>query len=131
MKRIEFETSKGKFLLMDGVGEDFAMDLTHKIISKEWFVRLSEITEDEASEIVEYAGSPWIGYEDYSNKQNWFKTAIDSLQSLIKSKCVHLFKNPEGISYSKMPDAGMDYRSFLSWQEAESNTFYNPYIFKI
>lgn len=85
-------TSKGEFVVMDGVGEDFAMDLTYMILNDEWFVKLSEATEEDAKFIVdepEYIpcynclnGCPVCGGYGYSI--SW----TNELYSLLKSKGV-------------------------------------------
>lgn len=118
MKKLAFETSKGRFVVVDGVGEDFAMDLTHMIICDEWFVKLSEITEEEAREIVELKGDRFQDYNHISCCDRWCNTAIDSLHSLLKSKGIHLYKNPAPLLHHTR-------------LEVEQKTFYNPYVFKI
>lgn len=94
MKKLEFETSKGKFVLVDGVGEDFAMDLSHVIISNEWFVNLKKITENQAAQIVESGDVDPAedlyrhGYRNYNiDDVDWFSeiTSIESLNTLFES----------------------------------------------
>lgn len=121
MKKLEFETSKGRFVIVDGVGEDFAMDLTHMIICDEWFVKLSEITEEQASEIVDYSilKNMYASYNyGFCTNSYVYKTAIESLHSLLKSKGIYLYKNPAPLLHHTR-------------LEAEQKTFYNPYIFKL
>lgn len=74
MKKIEFETSKGKFLVCDAV-ENANI---HTGIS------LKEITEEQASEIV--------GIE--INMNHSANHNIMQLHSILKSKGIHLFYNP-------------------------------------
>lgn len=104
MKKFEFETSKGKFVLVD---RDNEVIEELKYFCKQYI--LKQITEQQASEIV-----------DSIDSQVSFKT---SLNILLKSKGVYLFENPLKIGTSKQ-----DYTHF---KEAEQNTFYNPYIFKL
>jgi|SRR5690606_6287752 len=101
MKTLEFETSKGRFLLVDNPLLPQAMSITTK------YIKLSEITEEQASEIVdsddEYGVIMYQNYQTAS--MQYFDeqiTAIESLHSLLKSKGI-----------------------------LEQKTFYNPYIFKI
>lgn len=95
MKKHEIKTSKGDFLVVDGVGEDFAMDLTNFILGDEWFIKLSEATEEDAKLIVDEPErffnptNPYcvddIIYPNYlGGDRFWFAT--QSLHSLIKSK---------------------------------------------
>nr|WP_317633077.1 hypothetical protein [uncultured Flavobacterium sp.] len=96
MKKLEFETSKGRFVIK---GLNFIPLNCNGI-------KLSEITEEQASEVV---GS------------------IKELHSLLKSKGIYLFENPYGEWFSDFKNANDE----LDWQLAEQKTFYNPYIFKL
>lgn len=99
MKKEIIETSKGRFMLVDGVGEDFAMDLVHIVVADEWFIKLSEITEEEASEIVDEFlfnandGSDYGDekvYKDYVTDEIYLTNPKESLHSLLESKGIHL-----------------------------------------
>lgn len=100
MKKLEFKTSKGSFMLVDSIEIEG--------------IKLSEITEEQASEIVDKK----IGYKNYLESTDVISnyscvTATKSLHSLIKSKGAYLYENPHNTV------------------EAEQKTFYNPVIFKL
>lgn len=125
MKKLEFETSKGRFLVSES---DEHYD--YRFIGL-----LSRITEEQASEVVnEFKYHPTLikkVFIDYLNEDFYFESAIESLHSLLESKGIHLYENP----YTNSTDL---YSSFFSMQtdfnkekEAEEKTFYNPYIFKL
>jgi len=110
MKLLEFETSKGRFLVSES---DEHYD--YRFIGL-----LSRITEEQASEIVDIKGDRFQDYNHVSCCDRWCNTAIESLHSLLKSKGIHLFENPCD-----------NYCGTIEYQEAEQKTFYNPYIFKL
>ena len=129
MKKLEFETSKDKFVLVDlpsyeeiekelqffghdqGLtNEDLNNYFRHILPDLNKSYELSEITEEEASQIVDYyIEDNFLGY-----------TEIDVLHSLLKSKGIHLFENP----YKNHQDKDLE-----TWYE--ELTFYNPFIFKL
>lgn len=139
MKKLEFETSKGNFVLLDVdynsmtfvrildtctacLGSEEIFDYTESF-------KLSEITEEKASEVVDdKEGNSFTDYEvdPTENEGYYYKhTAIESLQSLIKSKGIHLYENP-------YKDVGLmpSYEQKL-YRDANYLTFYNPYLFKL
>lgn len=134
MNKIEFETSKGSFVLID---ESELTKIDKIIVSNDNdFIKLSEITDKQASEVVDsfdLFGNINVGYKNYSEEEPVLNTAKESLHSLLKSKGVYLFENP--IIHPN--DMGIQPASF-SWyleqenqhNEAELKTFYNPYLFK-
>lgn len=143
MKTLELETSKGRFLLVDMVidiwtPEDeksstlYLEGETYQVMS---CIKLSEITEEQASIIVD--SNDEYGVVMYQNYQTtsmqYFDeqiTAIESLHSLLKSKGVHLFKNPLKNTYSiQSLEGSLKHRNQI--KDAEQKTFYNPYIFKL
>ena len=131
MKKLEFETSKDRFVLID------AKEITtswyyfmHRKLKPEYNIehefklgdnifKLSDTTEEQASELFRGSDIKHTHLSDY-NKQK--------LINLIKSKGVHLFKNP--IQERFIYFGGKQVETF-EYQEAEINTFYSPYIFKI
>lgn len=126
MKVLEFETSKGKFRVVDE--KDYMV--FHLMITENGFdcIELKAITEEQAREIVDKN----IGYKNYLKSNDLIinfscVTAINSLNSLLKSKGIHLFENPLGSHETALK------RHLLTgtWQEQEQKTFYNPYIFKL
>lgn len=126
MKKLEFKTSKGNFILSDENyylvnerGVKTAYLNNKKQFEYVSFIRLSEITEGQASEIVGSVEERL--YKD--DVSEYFKTAIKSLHSLLKSKGVYLYENTLSTGTSKY-----DYNMY---KEAEQKTFYNPVIFKL
>lgn len=112
MKKFEFETSKGKFVLVDGYVENG--------------IDLKQITEQQASEIVHNKHPISGGFVNYFESTSLITSyscfsAIQSLHSLLKSKGVHLFKNPF-LDFETLDPSAV---------YAEQNTFYNPHIFKL
>lgn len=146
MKKIEFETSKGSWLVLDSKDAPSSFNRYLRDIEKELRVRLtegyklSEITEEQVSDIVD---EPLFGkhYRDYTfiptlddSYAGEFRlnTAIESLHSLLKSKGIHLFENPHPRRYiMAMTDKGIVDTTEKLYLESEQKTFYNPYIFKL
>lgn len=127
MKILEFETSKGRFLVSES---DEHYD--YRFIGL-----LSRITEEQAKEIVDEFlfnandGSDYGDekvYKDYVTDEIYLTNPIESLHSLLKSKGIHLFSNP-------VPEPCMKGYIDDSWindyNKSEQKTFYNPYIFII
>lgn len=122
MKKINFETSKGKFVVVDikefdniGVSR-IGIDINGIFFSgAKGIIQLKKITEQQASEIVdsEYNQSKYGQYEP---------NAIHRLYSIITSNGYHLFENPytDAQKYSES-----------KYFDAEDKTFYNPIIFKL
>lgn len=104
MKVLEFETSKGSFLVVDAINNANIHTGT----------KLLEITEEQASEIV----------SSLVKDDNGNKSYIHTLHSLLKSKGIHLYNNPLQTAYQ------FD-QSVYEYHQAEQKTFYNPYIFKL
>lgn len=113
MKTLEFKTSKGEFILVDGVYHEG--------------IKLSEITEDKASEIV----SSSMGNKNF-------------LLFTLKQKGVYLYDNPfikpkipNEQTLKKFHNKGYGENDFVDlkydqhmYDLAEQKTFYNPYLFK-
>lgn len=139
MKQLEFETSKGRFRVVDE--KDYMV--FHLMIAKNGFdcISLQEITEEKAREIVDEFlfnandGSDYGDekvYKDYVTDEIYLTNPIESLHSLLKSKGIHLFKNPHPRRYiMAMTDKGIVDTTEKLYLEAEQKTFYNPYIFKL
>lgn len=166
MKKLEFETSKGRFLVVD-IPINFLFKIHHNhlvvdstsngLIGKmnrlnndpkgfievgRLIAKLSEISEEEASEIVD--NKPSIIYDDGSISLHyrnylyhdiqaahiWKSSAIGSLHSLFQSKGIHLFENPLKNTLSIQSLEGSQKHS-QQIKEAEQKTFYNPCIFKL
>src|SRR5690606_29958614 len=112
-------TSKGRFLVVDGI------DVS--VYGATFVAKLSEITEEQASEIVEESldSHLYTFYKCYNLNEveevEWeddfiYTSAIDSLHSLLKSKGIHLFENP--FYHGDLED-------YTKYKEAEQKTFYN------
>lgn len=119
MKKLEFETSKGSFLLNEeGKG-----------------ISLKEITEKKASEIVDEFlfnandGSDYVDQEVYKNyitDEIYLTNPKESLHSLLESRGIYLYEKPY------LPEELINNQeAFIADLKAEQKTFYNPYIFKI
>lgn len=136
MKQEKITTSKGEFLVVDSKDapssfNSYLRDIEEKLgVQLITGYKLSEITEEGASKIVDEL---WNGYKNYNSNDNVGNynrlvknTAIESLHSLLKSKGIHLFENPYDVyDMSTWHDANE------AKQKAEEKTFYNPYIFKL
>lgn len=108
MKELKFKTSKGRFVIKD----------LNFIPLNCNGIKLSEITEKQASEIVDLKGDRFQDYNHVSCCDRWCNTAKESLHSLLKSKGIHLFENPNDSDY-------------FTNRSTEQKTFYKPYIFKL
>lgn len=134
MKVLEFETSKGKFKLIDmpetirinGWNGSIVIDELNQIPQEKYAkgFYLKNITEEQASEIV-------VKFEFCNNYK-------DELFTRLKSKGIHLFKNP--FQYTKTDNEEISDKMamcrFVTKEETKSfreeqKTFYNPYIFKL
>lgn len=105
MKKIE--TSRGKFIVMDvdynqhcfvRIGlKSTAMYNSRELFDYDESYKLSEITEEEASEIVDNSMMNTLCYENYINEgfkgRTWFNSAIQSLHSLLESQGIEITNN--------------------------------------
>lgn len=163
MKESRFKTSKGEFIILDlptdtiELQDIYLNGISWKDNTGHWdtwyseneeetiyFISsLKEITEEQASEIVDYKveETEFQGGGLYNTIYNYEKgdfelgnSQIESLYSLLKSKGIHLFENPENLPHSleycssRWTYYGYEVRKY---REAETKTFYNPCIFKI
>lgn len=136
MKKLELETSKGRFLVEEASNNNLGR------------VLIKYITENQASEIVDTVKYGLhilgIGYAYYGDNQHQHKGyvyyAIESLHSLIKSKGYYLFENtckkPKHYElwakYGDFTQYGKSLsESVHQWKQSDKKTFYNPVIFKI
>ena len=95
----------------------------------EFFYKCSELTEEIASELVDFwqnmANDGFI-YENYKTNLPKKKTAVESVISAVESKGFYWLENPVKIHTWASENAD-EYRK--KWQEAEEKTFRNPLIF--
>ena len=95
----------------------------------EFICKGSELTEEIASELVDYwqnmANDGFI-FENYKDNLPKKLTANDALISAVESKGFHWLDNP--IEKPKYYDKILT-KNCLIWQEAEEKTFKNPLIF--
>ena len=95
----------------------------------EFLCKGSELTEEIASELVDYwqnmANDGFI-YENYKTNIPKKKTAVESFISAVESKGFYWMENP--IEKPKYYDKILT-RNCLIWQESEEKTFKNPLIF--
>ena len=131
MKKLEFETSKGEFMLV-GISKSIEEAYEDGYIFYKLIGKLSDITEEQASEMVDIwfeSDEGKVFYTNYLVNGHAFESATESLQSLIKSKGVHLFENPYKNMLSIQSLEGSQIHS-KNVEEAEEKTIYNPYLFK-
>lgn len=138
MKKLEFETSKGKFVLIDAkdistswyyfMNKKLKLEynIQHEFKLGKTIFKLEGIAEDELSNIVQSHNGMYNTYteEEFGGMTS---SSMTSLRSLLESKGVQLFEN----KFGKLEEAHLKYIVDCSWKEAEQKTFYNPYIFKI
>ena len=105
----------------------------------EFLCKGSELTEEMASELVDYwqnmANDGFI-FENYKDNIPKKLTANDALISAVESKCFHWLENPYDKSINVNPDIASSMVRMTNrikykeqWQEAEEKTFKNPLIF--
>src|SRR5690606_4848510 len=91
-----------------------------------YFCDAKNITEEQASKIVDYFTEYSKRYQDYERLECAYLTAIESLHSLLKSKGIHLYDNP----YTNSTDLNSSFFSmqtdFKKEKEAEEKTYRNP-----
>lgn len=117
MKKLEFTTGKGQFILEEASDKNLGR------------VLVKYMTEEQFAEVVDESFDCWmaLGYKDYENENAVYVLAKQSFESLIKSLVWHLFENPVP------PYAPNDvdfHESAKKWFEAESKTLYNPILLK-
>lgn len=112
MKKLEFKTSKGEFILEEASEKNLGM------------VLVKYMTEEQFAEVVDESFDCWmaLGYKDYENDNAVYVLAKESFESLIKSLGWYLFENP-------VVSGGLCY-SIKDWKEAESKTLYNHVLLK-
>lgn len=114
MKKLEFKTSKGEFILEESSDKHLGR------------VLVKYMTEEQFAEVVDISFDTPRMYRDYFNNMPGF-TAKESFESLIKSLGWYLWENPVP------PYAPNDvdfHESAKKWFEAESKTLYNPILLK-
>ena len=140
MKTLELDLKK-KVLIVDAISQDIANGIIFqkfgvKTLSEfEFICKGSELTEEIASELVEYwqnmANDGFI-YENYKTKKKKKKTAVESLISAIESKGFHWLENPIS-DPNKIIQTSLSFKKFAKHSElfdrAEEKTFRNPLIF--
>ena len=132
MKKLEFTTSKGEFILQDCPKEllEFTFSESTRLvingIKYKPFGVVKHMTEEQFAEVVdsfELYGNINVGYKNYTEEEPVLDTAKESFESLIKSLRWYLFENP----IENWKDE-MYYETTI--EEAESKTLYNPIILK-
>lgn len=119
IKEQQFETGKGKFLLVDMTGK-VNKHIPWDFVEKSYDVK--HITENEADEIIDkvMGGQHFQNYAWKHTYDRWTKTGVESLLSLVKHLGAELYENP----YKDHEDKDLEY--FY-----EQCTFYNPIILKL
>lgn len=138
MKKLEFKTSKGEFLLVERNEESFK-GFPNGLY--ELFGNIEQFTEEQADDIVKfghYCPHNYTYHKGYWDVEtNIFKehdTALNSLHSLLKSNGV-VFENPLGNEPKKLVFLGSQIVTTIEWdrwQEAQSKVWNKSqtYLFK-
>ena len=141
MKKLEFKTSKGEFILLD-CDTDGRIKLPTDIEYQE-LGRVKDMTEEQFAEVVDnrlvfqsqYIKDMLNCYTNYSDPTFVFTSAKESFESLVKSLGWYLWENPLD-STKYLFGEGKDQNNFFvrlpkrKWQEAESKTLYSPILLK-
>lgn len=132
MKKLNFKTSKGKFVVVDIESDKDIYDIQSNFgyLLKDFcdWIYLKDITEKQASEIVEeYFSTTTNEIDVYFDYRDDTQTdcPIDSLHSIIEFLGYHLFENPNK-DPGLMPSTELDV-----YRKAQAKTFFNPIIFKL
>ena len=122
----EFINKESKYLKIGN--EEIKLNIS-TLDKLEFLCKGSELTEEIASELVDYwqnmANDGFI-YENYKTNIPKKKTAVESFISAVESKGFYWMENP--IEKPKYYDKILT-RNCLIWQESEEKTFKNPLIF--
>lgn len=143
MKELQFSTSKGEFLLLDGK-DTITERLTELLKEYEHYAVVKEMTEEQFAEVVdklEWSDGYFMYYRYDKSVHDFAKTwtAKDSFLSLVLSLGWYLWENPVETPHnlglidtyptgSLLTDKNLD--AALNWQEAESKTLYSPILLK-
>lgn len=116
MKKLEFTTEKGEFIIEEASDKNLGR------------VLVKYMTEEQFAEVVDDSFDCWmaLGYKDYENDNAVYVLAKESFESLIKSLGWYLFENPVKVPMHKSNNIN-DMSKHI---EAESKTFYNPILLK-
>ena len=112
MKKLEFKTSKGEFILEEASDKNLGRVLV-KYMTEEQFAEVIDKLEWSDGYFMYYRYDKSV----HSFSETW--TAKQSFESLIKSLGWYLWENPNDKQCGT-----------IEWQEAESKTLYNPILLK-
>ena len=113
MKKLEFTTSKGEFIIVDSIGrENYYEVLRSEGLQVYHIGMLRDMTEEQFAEVFDEP-------INHSRQGNYYSSYRQKFESLIKSLGWYLFENP----YSNFADE-------TGYQEAESKTLYSPILLK-
>lgn len=144
MKKLEFKTSKGDFLLIDMVGEESAMYLTSLILDDDTSIevlgKFKYMTEEQFDKVLDRSFQTGLFAHYVTNipvNTYCYNSGLESFESLIKSLGCNLFENPE-LRFSPYDPRSKTGRHEwhekdvveLKWKQAESKTFYKPILLK-
>ena len=136
MKILELQLKKD-VLIVDAINQDIANGIIFqkfgvKILSEfEFLCKGSELTEEIASELVDYwqnMANDGFVFENYKDNLPKKLTANDALISAVESKGFHWLENPVS-PYIPVIDKKADENYIEKYFEAEEKTFKNPLIF--
>lgn len=115
MKKLEFKTSNGEFILEEASDKNLGRVLV-KYMTEEQFAEVVDKLEWSDGYFMYYRYDKSL----HSFSETW--TAKQSFESLIKSLGWYLFENHSA--------SGGLCNSIKDWKEAESKTLYNPILLK-
>ena len=134
MKKLEFKTSKGEFILEEASDKHLGRVLV-KHMTEEQFADVVDTASFFANKVFykNYGDFKAIDFRDIV--ENSFSSPRKSFESLIKSLGWNLFENPELIFSPYDPRSKTGRHEWhekdlveLKWKQAESKTLYNPIL---
>lgn len=115
MKKLEFKTSKGDFIIEEASEKNLGR------------VLIKHMTEEQFADVVdsfELFGNINVGYKNYAEEEPVLDTAKESFESLINSRGYYLFENPY-TDPGLMPSAELDL-----YRKTNDKVFFNPILLK-
>lgn len=124
MKKLEFTTSKGEFILEEASDKNLGR------------VLVKYMTEKQFAEVLDRSVHTGLFAHYVTNipvNTYCYKSGLESFESLIKSLGWYLFDNPKGKEHPdwrKYASTKQYQQHSMDWIQAESKTLYNPILLK-